>query len=283
MRVALQAGAMKPAMVELFRDAYLPISQNSEHSFDGIAGPHTVRFMKSATIPEEVVAGEYDCGITGEDVIECSGLADNVETVVQLYLSRKSDQPIRVVLVGQEHSVFPVDGATVYVDIEYKTFAQRLKQKYPNIIVKVMLGTSEEKVRSDREFAIVATETGSSLKANGLREKQVIARSSMVLFVQKGLAGVERNEVEELGWLLSGVVNARGKVLIKMNILDNQKLSGILPILPALGSPTVMPLAGGGHAIETVIPAEQVSTLVPALKRAGASGIISQDLHLVVL
>lgn len=284
MKIALQAGAMKPAMMELFRDAYLPITQKNEHSFDGVAGPHAVRFMKSATIPEEVVAGQYTCGITGEDIIYCSGLGDEIEIITKLPLSRRSDQPVKIVLVGQEMAAFPVGAAVVYADIEYQMFAEQLKKEYPDIVIKTILGTSEEKVRSDREFAIVATETGSSLRANGLEVKQVLMETSMVLFVRKGLAGAECNEFEGLGWMLRGVADARGKVLLKMNVLNDEDFGGVLSILPALGSPTVMPLAGGGgHAVETVVQAEQIFTLVPALKHAGASGIISQDLHLVVL
>lgn len=283
LKIALQAGAMKPAMMELFRGAYLPIIQTSEAAFDGVAGSHVVRFMKSATIPEEVVAGQFTCGITGEDVIFGSGLGDKVEVITELPLSRRSDQPVKVVLVGQENSMFPVAGAPIYADMEYQRFAEDLATANPGITVHLMLGTSEEKVRGPGEFAIVATETGSSLRANGLEIKQVLMETHMVLFVRKAVDPEQHAQITELGWMLRGVADARGRVLIKMNIVEDEKLNGVLALLPSLGSPTVMPLAGGGHAVETVVATGEVATLVPALKRVGASGIISQDLHLVVL
>lgn len=117
MKIALQTGAMKPAMVELFREAYCPIVQKSEHSFDGVAGSHIVRFMKSSTIPAEVTTGAYTCGITGEDVRFCSGLMSKLEIITQLPLSRKSDQPVKIVLVGQEDAVFPPVKGTAIVGL----------------------------------------------------------------------------------------------------------------------------------------------------------------------
>jgi len=297
LRIALQSGAMKGAMMSLFESAFLPIQQENESSFDGtiqvgdqIVSDHRtieVRFMKSASVPEQVVSGDFDCGITGLDVIYQACMEGRVENIVELPLARRTNQSARVVLVGLKGARF--NGCVIiYADREYSRIAEELIQGSTQVQAELKLqdGTSEEKVRSLNDFAVVATETGSSLKANGLDVFRNLIESCMVLFVRKELC--ESHEwkfpvVEELGWLLQGVLEARPRVLLKMNIIDDNNLKAILVLLPSLTLPTQMSLGIGGYALEAVVFAEHIALLIPKLKRAGASGILVQDLQMVVL
>ena len=86
----------------------------------------------------------------------------------------------------------------------------------------------------------------------------------------------------ELMTLLTGTIEARDKVLVKLNV-SRADYDRVLPLVPALKAPTVSELAGdGGYAIETVVPKNQINTLIPALKDAGATGILELPISKIV-
>lgn len=291
LRIALQVGAMKPAMMQLFKDAYLPIQQKSEASFDGIVHMPEyelkIRFMKSSNIPEAIVSKEYIAGITGQDVIYQARKEEKVEILQELPLSRQSNKPTRIVLVALERAEFTKE-ATIFCDREYSRLAEEFIQAHPVLnqnqtCLSLQDGNSEERVQKSNHFAIIAMETGTTLRSNSLKVFNTLMESQMVLFVRKGDLQAKGRNIEEIGWLLRGMIEARPRVLLKMNVLDDDDLKPVLSHLPALGSPTEMPLKDGGNALEAVVFSGQVADLIPRLKRAGASGILLQDLKMVVL
>jgi ATP phosphoribosyltransferase len=82
--------------------------------------------------------------------------------------------------------------------------------------------------------------------------------------------------------LLQGVLEARGKVLVKLNVGDAD-LDQVIELLPSMKSPTVSKLHGdGGYAVETVVERRGINVLIPALKDAGASDIIELPLTKII-
>ena len=82
--------------------------------------------------------------------------------------------------------------------------------------------------------------------------------------------------------LLSGALEARGKVLVKLNV-EGANLQTIIDLLPALKSPTVSKLHGeDGYAVETVVPKATINVLIPALSDAGATDIIELPISKIV-
>jgi len=287
LRIALQTGAMKDAMTELFAEAFMPILQEYEASFDGIIKLSRsiirVRFMKSSSIPEAVVSGEFHGGITGQDVIFGVGMEKEIQEIVKLPLARRTNRSARVVLAGMAGAEF--EGAvTVYADREYSRIAHEYIKGSP-VVLELQDGAAEEKVRSPSDFAVIATETGSSLAANGLVVVKVLMESSMTLFVSRELFTLDEDaftKVEDLGRLLQGVLIGRENVLMKMNVLDDGNLEAVSKILPSLASPSQTPLRDGGHALEVVVFANEVAELTSELYRAGATAIFTQRFQTVI-
>ena len=128
------------------------------------------------------------------------------------------------------------------------------------------------------------TETGSSLRAHGLRILETLLTSytelvaNRVAFEDPG----KRAAMEDISLLLSGAIRARGNVLLKLNV-PAARLQAVTSMLPAMSSPTITALASGGmNAVETVVPKRGVNTLIPALKAAGARDILEIPISKIV-
>jgi ATP phosphoribosyltransferase len=128
------------------------------------------------------------------------------------------------------------------------------------------------------------TETGTSLAANNIRVIDTVITSTTRLIANKKAwqDKFKREKIENIAILLSAAIEARSKVGLKMNI-KKSALKDVLKILPAEKSPTISSLADEDYiAIEVIIDDNIERTLVPALKRAGASGIITYPLNKVI-
>ena len=128
------------------------------------------------------------------------------------------------------------------------------------------------------------TETGGALKAAGLRILDTILTSYTELVANPVAAqdGAKRHAMHQLRTLLQGALEARAKVLVKLNVGESD-LDGVIALLPAMKAPTVSKLFGnGGYAVESVVPKSEINTLIPALKDHGASDIIELPLSKIV-
>jgi ATP phosphoribosyltransferase len=145
-------------------------------------------------------------------------------------------------------------------------------------------GATEAKVPDIVDAIVDLTETGSSLRKNGLRILETILTSYTEL-VACGTAYADpdkRAAMEDIALLLRGAIQARGNVLLKLNV-PADKLAAVTAMLPAMSSPTVLPLANSGmNALETVVPKRGVNTLIPALKAAGAHDILEIPISKIV-
>jgi ATP phosphoribosyltransferase len=231
-----------------------------------------------------VADGVLDAGITGYDWIMENG--SDVIDVCELAYSKSSSNPARWVLAVPDESkaAKPEDLAggiiaTELVNVTKKYFADK------NIDVKVEFSWGATEVKARLVDAIVElTETGTSLRANNLRAIDTVIASTTRLIANKKAwqDKFRREKIENISILLSAAIEARNKVGLKMNV-KKVDLDAVLKVLPAEKSPTISGLADAGYvAVEVIIDDKIERSLVPALKRAGASGIITYPLNKVI-
>jgi ATP phosphoribosyltransferase len=289
LRLVLPKGSLEKATLDLFAAADLSVTRSSTVDYRAsIDDPRvsSVRILRPQEIPLYVADGLFDIGITGRDWIEERGA--DVVTLGQLEYSKATANPIRVVLAVAADS--PVTRAAdlpqgARVATEYPELTRRYLEKAGVAAdVRLSYGATEAKVPDIADAVVEITETGRALAAAGLRIVETLLVSRTELIANPAAAADEerRHAMEQLLTLLQGVLEARGKVLLKCNVPAEQ-LDGVLAVLPALKAPTISELSGpGGFAVETVVPTSQVNILIPAIKDLGASDIIELPLSKIV-
>jgi len=283
--VGIPAGSLRESTIELFQRAGFALSLPSRSYFPQIDDPEMAAVMFRAQEMSRYVAdGVVDVGITGKDWIE-ENESDVVE-VAELVYAKRNLQPVRWVLAVLEESKYekPEDlsggiVATELVKITRKYFAQK------GIDVKVEFSWGATEVKARLVDAVVdVTETGASLRANGLRIIDTIMVSTPRLIANKQAWSDEwkREKIENIALLLQGAIAAYQKVGLKMNVRKSD-LPAIIKLLPAEKSPTVSNLSDPDWvAVEVVLPEQIERYLIPSLKRAGATGIITYRLNKVI-
>ena len=289
LRLVLPKGSLERATLELFEGADLTVVRSSAVDYKAsINDPRVseVRILRPQEIPRYVAEGLFDLGITGRDWVEETG--SEVVSLGELAYSKASSQPVKIVVaVAADSDVASVDDLPhdVRVSTEYPELTRRFFQKKGiNADVRISYGATEAKVPDIVDCIVDITETGRALRAAGLKIIETILTSSTELVANPVAHAdpVKRHAMHQLLTLLRGTLEARGKVLVKLNVADAD-LSAVLGLLPAMKSPTVSQLAGdGGWAVETVVPKDQINTLIPALKDAGASDILELPLAKIV-
>lgn len=287
LRLGLPSGSLQSATVDLFARAGWRVTTPDRSVFPRI-DDDDVRcvLFRAQEISRYVADGLIDAGLTGRDWVVENGNADDLVEVCELAYSRASLNPARWVLAVPEESAVQGVGdlagkivATELVNTTRRFFADR------NVPVKVEFswGTTEIKARIC-DAIVDLTETGSSLRANRLRELDTILTSTTRLVASRAAWAVawKREKLENMATLLQGAIAARSKVGLKMN-LPESALAEIAALLPAERSPTVSRLSEPGWVAAEVILDERLEReLIPRLKRAGATGIISYPLNKVV-
>ena len=289
LRLVLPKGSLERATLELFEAADLPVRRRSSVDYRAeVPDPRIdeVRILRPQEIPRYVAEGLFDLGITGRDWIEET--ASEVVPVGQLHYSKATAQPIRVVLAVAADSPVEkvgdlVDGVRVHT--EYPDLTRRyLEGQGVKAEVTLSYGATEAKVPDIADAVVEITETGRALEAAGLRVVDTILVSFTELIANpvSHRDPAKRHAMQQILTLLQGTLEARGKVLVKLNVSEAD-LAGVIEILPALRSPTVSKLFGeAGYAVETVVPKSQINTLIPALEDHGATDIIELTLAKIV-
>jgi ATP phosphoribosyltransferase len=285
LKLGIPTGSLQKATIELFGKAGFNIA-DAERSFQPRIDDEQIQLicLRAQEMSRYVAGGELDAGITGYDWI-VENESDVVE-VAELTYSKATSEPTRWVLAVPDESRVkkPQDlqggiVATELVKVTEKYFADK------NIDVKVEFSWGATEVKARLVDAIVElTETGTSLAANNIRVIDTVITSTTRLIANKKAwqDKFKREKIENIAILLSAAIEARSKVGLKMNI-KKSALKDVLKILPAEKSPTISSLADEDYiAIEVIIDDNIERTLVPALKRAGASGIITYPLNKVI-
>jgi ATP phosphoribosyltransferase len=289
LRIVLPKGSLEQATLQLFEDADLAIIRSSEVDYRAtIDDPRVVdvTILRPQEIPRYVADGLFDVGITGRDWIEET--AADVVTLAQLHYSKASARPIRMVLAvagdSEWQSVKDLP-AGVRVHTEYPELTRRFLEDHGvRAQVTLSYGATEAKIPEIADAVVEITETGRALRAAGLRVLDTILVSYTELIANPAAHADDdrRRAMEQLRTLLSGALEARGRVLVKLNV-DEPNLGAIIDLLPALKSPTVSKLYGeDGYAVETVVAKSDINVLIPALKEHGATGILEIPIAKIV-
>ena len=287
LRLGLPSGSLQASTIELFGRAGYRVSVQERSVFPRIDDEKmSAVLFRAQEISRYVVDGIVDCGLTGYDWIVENGNENDVVEICDLTYSRGSSNPARWVLAVPEESDLrkPEDFndriiATELVNTTRKYFASRGIK----VTVEFSWGTTEIKARL-LDGIVELTETGSSLRANNLRIVDTLLTSTPRLIANRSAWEVswKREKMENIAMLLRGAIEARAKVGLKMNVPEAQ-LAEVISFLPAEKSPTVSRLADAAWvAVEVILEEKQERELIPALKRAGATGIITYPLNKVI-
>jgi len=285
LKLGIPAGSLQKATIELFNRAGFNISDSERSYLPSIDDEYIQPIcLRAQEISRYVENGVLDAGITGHDWIMENG-SDVVE-VTELVYSKATNKPARWVLAVPNESKVKtpkqLEGgiiATELVNVTKKYFdAKKIKVK-----VEFSWGATEIKARLV-DGIVELTETGSSLLANNLRIVDTVLQSTTRFIAnKKSWADKQKREkIENISILLNAAIDARTRVGLKMNVKKGD-LKRVLKVLPAEKSPTVSSLADSDYvAVEVIIDEPVERLLIPALKRAGASGIITYPLNKLI-
>ena len=289
LRIVLLKGSLERATLQLFEDADLAVVRSSDVDYRAsIDDPRVidVTILRPQEIPRYVAQGLFDLGVTGRDWIEETGA--NVVTLTELHYSKATARPIRMVLaVGGDSGYTSVADlpAGVRVHTEYPEITRRfLDAQGVDAEITLSYGATEAKIPEIADAVVEITETGRALRAAGLHilDTILVSYTELIAHPLSYEDDEKRRAMEQLQTLLSGALEARGRVLVKLNV-DEANLQAAVALLPALRSPTVSKLYGeDGYAVETVVAKSDINTLIPALKDAGATGIIELPIAKIV-
>lgn len=288
LRLVLPKGSLERATFELFEAADLTVVRSSAVDYKAsIDDPRVdeVRILRPQEIAGYVEEGLFDLGITGRDWVEETGA--DVESLGELQYSKATSNPVRVVVAVAGDS--PVQSVAdlhdgVRVTSEYPEMTRRFfAERGVRADVRLSYGASEAKIPDIADCVVDITETGRALRAAGLRVIDTILTSYTEVVVNKAAYSdpEKRKAMDQLMTLLNGALDARGKVLLKVNVAAARR-DEVLAVLPSAKSPTVNQLANGDYAIETVVEKRGINILIPALLEAGGTDLLEMPITKIV-
>jgi ATP phosphoribosyltransferase len=289
LKLVLPKGSLERATLALFEAADLGVRRSSQVEYKGsIADPRIdeVRMLRPQEIPRYVADGLFDLGIAGRDWVEET--QSDVVVLGELEYSKASANPFRIVVAVADDSPWDKvedlpDG--VKVSTEYPGLTRRFfAERGVRADVRLSYGATEAKVPDIVDCVVDGTETGRALRAANLRIIGEVLPSFTALIANPTSHAdpAKRQAMLQLKVLLDGVLEARGKVLVKLNVAGD-RLADVIRLVPSMKAPTVSELFGqGGYAVETVVAKSVINTLIPALKDAGATDIIELPLAKIV-
>lgn len=284
----LPKGSLERATLDLFDAADLSVQRSSSVDYRAtIDDPRIdeVRILRPQEIPSYVAEGLFDLGITGRDWIEET--SSDVVSLGELRYSKATDRPVRVVVAVADdspaRSVADL-GSGVRVSTEYPEMTRRyFAARGVEADIRLSYGASEAKIPDIADCVVDITETGRALRAAGLRVIDTMLTSYTELVANRSSweDPAKRHAMEQIRTLLNGTLEARDKVLLKLNVAED-RYDQVIGLLPAAKSPTVSRLASGDFAVESVVPKRGINTLIPALIDAGATDLLEIPIAKIV-
>lgn len=286
LKLGMPKGSLQESTIELFKKAGIRVHAAERSYFptcdDDELEIMLVRSQEMATYVED---GVFDAGLTGKDWIVESGA--DVAEVCELLYAKSGFRPVRWVLAVPEaspiKSVKDLQGKRIATEV-VNVVKKYLAKNGVEAKVEFSWGATEAKAGRFVDAIVELTETGSSLRANKLRIVEEILTSSTRLIANHKTLKDEwkRQKIDNLALLLQGALAAEGMVGLKMN-LQEKNLGQVLEVLSALKRPTISQLTEKGWiALEVIMAEKEVKQRIPALKRAGAEGIIEYPLNKVI-
>lgn len=289
LRLVLPKGSLEKATLELFSQADLAISRSSDVDYRArIDDPRIgeVRILRPQEIASYVAEGRFDFGITGRDWVEESGA--KVESLGELRYSKATSNPIRIVLAVANDS--PVQTSKdLKPNLRVSTEYPILTKKYFDSIgipaeIALSYGATEAKIPDIADAIVEITETGRAIRAAGLRiiDTILVSYTELVANPDSVKDPVKMHAMTQIMTLLTGAMTARGSVLVKLNVAE-EDLNRVIETIPFMKAPTISKLYGDvGYAVEAVVNRSQINILIPALKDAGATDILEIPLSKIV-
>jgi ATP phosphoribosyltransferase len=288
LKLVLPKGSLEKATLELFESADLGVRRNSSIDYKAsIDDPRIddVRILRPQEIPTYVQEGLFDLGIAGRDWVSESGA--DVVSLGELAYSKVSRQPVKIIIAVANDN--PAANARdlpngVRVATEYPEMTGRFFRDLGiDADIRLSYGATEAKIPDIADAVVDLTETGRALRAAGLRIIDTILVSYTEVIANKAAFAdpAKRHAMDQIMTLLNGTLEAREKVLVKLNVSD-EAYEAVLARVPSMKSPTISKLAGGGYALETVVEKRTINTLIPELKDAGATDILELALSKIV-
>lgn len=281
LRIAIQAkGRLNEKSMSLLQDAGINIEENSR-KFLGLASnfPIEALFMRDDDIPQATALGAVDLGIVGYNE----------------YLERGCDCEVidRLGFGGCRISL-AIPKSAKYTDLQYFN-GKKIATSYPNILNRFF---KEKGIKADVFFIAGSVEiapsvglgdaifdivsSGVTLVTNGLKEVEKVIESEAVLIANRNLSADKKAALERLDFRFKAVKASKGKKYVLMN-LPNEKIGDVVALLPAMRSPTVLPLAQSGwSSLHTVIGEEDLWVKIEKLKELGAEGILVLSLEKMI-
>jgi ATP phosphoribosyltransferase len=284
LKLGIPTGSLQDATIALFRRSGWKIDINGRSYFPEI-NDDTIEcaMCRAQEMSRYVESGTMDAGLTGKDWIYEN--ESDVLVVEDLIYSKVSQRSARWVLavpydsgIGKLEDLAGKKIATELVNFTKKYFAER----GIDVEVEFSWGATEAKAVSGLADAIVeVTETGSTIKAHGLRIiHELLETNTQLIANHEAWANPEKQEkIKQIALLLKGALLSEKMVGLKMNVPE-AKLKEIVSMLPSLNAPTVSPLyQSDWFAVETVVASSIVRDLIPELLKKGAEGIIEYPLN----
>jgi ATP phosphoribosyltransferase len=283
MRLGLPKGSLQESTFKLFKKAGFNVSVSSRSYLPSVDDEEIdCLLIRAQEMSRYVEEGVLDCGLTGNDWIEEN--SSDVVKVSELMYAKQSLNPVRwVVAVPKDSRIKKakdLQGKRIATELVNVT-RKYLKKNKVKADVEFSWGATEIKAPELVDAIVELTETGSSLRANNLRIVDVVCYSTTWLIANKKSwkNKTKRKKIENIALLLKGAILAEEMVGLKMNVMQ-KNLSKIIKLLPAMQKPTISSLTQDKWvAVETIIYEKKVRELIPALKQAGAVGIIEYPLN----
>lgn len=290
LRLVIPKGSLEEQTLALLEASDLSLRRSSDRDYHGtVEDPRIERvsILRPQEIPRYVEEGFFDLGITGRDWVEETEA--DVEVLAELsYSGRAGGGTVRIVLAVAADS--PVERADQMapdsrISTEYPNLTHRAFEKL-GIPVRIFLsyGATEAKVPEIVDAIVELTETGSTLRRHGMKVVETLLESQTVLIANRAASAdpAKRRAMADVRTLLLGALEARGRVLVKLNVAEAD-LERVLEILPAMKAPTISKLSREhDYAVETVVDKSRINTLIPQLKERGATDIIELPISKIV-
>jgi ATP phosphoribosyltransferase len=283
LKLGIPKGSLESATVDLFAQAGWTIRSRSRNYFPSIDDDEiSCALVRSQEMGRYVAGGTMDAGLCGIDWIHETEA--DVEVVCDLVYSKASAQPCRWVLVVDRNSpiekVEDLRGKTVSTELVNYT-RRYLEERGIDARVEFSWGATEAKVVEGlADAAVEITETGSTIRAHGLRIVCDLLHTHTVMVANRAALADKwkKAKIDQIALMLKSALAARDRVLLKMNA-PTVALEEIGRLLPSLHAPTVNPLTDPAWvAVESVVERREVRDLIPKLRAKGAEGILELDL-----
>jgi len=289
LRLVIPKGSLEEQTLRLLEAADLRVRRGSPRDYHASIDDERIErvsLLRPQEIPRYVAEGYFDLGITGRDWMVETGA--EVEELASLdYAKSGIGRGVRIVLaVPVDH---PANSAKelpagTHISTEYENLTRSyFEQLGIPVTVSWSYGATEAKVPEIVDAIVDVTETGSTLRAHGMKVIETLMDSEVLLVANRAsYSDVEkRGAMSDVTTLLLAALRAQGKVLIKLNV-SHEQLGELLGVVPAMKSPTVSELSQGGYAVETVVEKSQVNRLIPLLKAYGATDILELPISKIV-